>query len=448
MNPERDARNIAARHDDSSEASQHRTERGRPRTLPSNIPALERSSLTLPGAPERGTIHHLAWHHGARNGMDREELVLLGQRNAAILRQVGELKVSSVFIEGHDTSEGAESLVVPCELQQLAGYFPHKRVPHRISDYQALVLADVSIASATAFFYPEVSVHGADTHVDRIRNLSFQSKDETLRDAIVFHYREVLALEAIVRAFEGKAPEQRVAALIFGAAHVFNAVDIPHSVSPDQMPEVHKHEFEEWSLFHDTKNFQNASSAIERILSIRQARRLSMHIWSDALTSTEQSLILPKLKANPDFVDSADELRGRLLRSVADGPRKAEVLGAIEHLYETKSGPFSDITTRPRSGAALARVPGRYESLEICREKHPFTQLEMVRRASAIEWWAYSSIITDKGQLLALDKLQRNPGEPLDTFYGCLLRSTGSERVRKEVIRRHHEGIAPFAAIP
>jgi|694.fasta_scaffold79894_3 hypothetical protein len=214
------------------------------------------------------------------------------------------------------------------------------------------------------------------------------------------------------------------------------------------MPRVTKHEFQDWSLYDDTRRFQVASCPVEKILAIRSASRLLGYIWSPLLTSTEQLLILPKLKAEPDFIESADHLRASLLKFASDGPRKPEVISLIESMYKEKKGPFSDVVLRPRSGAALARVPGNFESIEIAREKHAFTQLEMLRRASRVEWWVYPTIITKKGQMMSLDKLELNPTQTEGQLFSFLLQTSGADKVREEVLRRHNEGIAPVTPKP
>lgn len=415
--------------------------------LKGRLPAIDRSYLTLAGDPCVGRIHHLAWHHDAANGMDREERIHFGERNAAILHQLKALGVRSVFIEGHDTGDKVTDLVEPKDLQRLASYFPNHRLPTRLSEYQAVILAEVSLGSATAYFYPDVSIHGADTR-SKIRDRSYRSNDPVLSEAIVYHYRESLALDAIISSFEGKPAEERVAALIFGANHVFDRTDIPESVSHLPLPEITKHTFEGWSIYQDTEKLMRSGSAVERILNIRFARRLLYYVWGPELTSTEQHLILPKLKVSPDFFDSPEQLRARLLRSVADGPRREEVEDTIERLYQQKSGPFSDLVPRPRSGAALKRVPGEFESGEIYDEKHPFTQLEMIRRASRVQWWAFGSIISSKGQLAALDKLIPENGATKESLVNDLLRRAGSKDVRAEIIRRHGESLAPFDQVP
>ena len=162
------------------------------------------------------------------------------------------------------------------------------------------------------------------------------------------------------------------------------------------------------------------------------------------MSSAEQLLILPKLKAEPDSAESPAQLFSQLLQKLADGPERAEVLSLMKSLYREKGGPFSDVALRPRSGAALARVWGESESAEICKEKHAFTQLEMVKRAFKVEWWAYSSIITRKGQLLSLEKLRVNPGQPAEELLSYLLQTSGAEKVRSEVLRRYEERHAPF----
>lgn len=418
---------------------------GRTTSLPSNLPSITRSYITLDGDPANGKVHHLAWHHDSRNGMDREELISFGQRNAAILRQLPLLAVSSVFLEGVDASEHGTQLAHDYDLERLAGYFPTRAIPRRLSDYQALALAGSSIGSSIAYFYPHVSLHGGDATHSKVRDLPLRFPDPELRDAVVFNFRETVALQAVLETFRTAPPERRVAAIVYGSRHVFNKDDLPLGLSEHEMPRITKHEFQDWSLFDDTRRFQLASCPIEKILAIRSATRLLGYIWSPLLTSTEQLLILPKLKAEPDFIGSAEQLRATLLRYASDGPRKPEVISLIESMYKEKKGPFSDVVLRPRSGAALARVPGEFESVEIAREKHAFTQLEMVRRASRVEWWAYATIITKKGQMMALDKLELNPTHTEDQLFSFLLQTSGDDKVREEVIRRQNEEIAPFS---
>lgn len=137
-----------------------------------------------------------------------------------------------------------------------------------------------------------------------------------------------------------------------------------------------------------------------------------------------------------------------LLRYASDGPRKPEVIALIESMDKGKKGPFSDLALRPRSGAALGRVPGEVQSVEIAREKHAFTQLEMVRRASRVDWWAYATIITKKGQMIALDKLEQSPTQTAAELLSYLLQTSGADQVREEVLRRHTEGVAPVTPKP
>lgn len=82
------------------------------------------------------------------------------------------------------------------------------------------------------------------------------------------------------------------------------------------------------------------------------------------------------------------------------------------------------------------------------REKHAFTQLEMVRRASRVDWWAYATIITKKGQMIALDKLEQSPTQTAEELLSYLLQTSGADQVREEVLRRHTEGVAPVTPKP
>jgi hypothetical protein len=125
------------------------------------------------------------------------------------------------------------------------------------------------------------------------------------------------------------------------------------------MPRVTKHEFQDWSLYDDTRRFQVASCPVEKILAIRSASRLLGYIWSPLLTSTEQLLILPKLKAEPDFIESADHLRASLLKFASDGPRKPEVISLIESMYKDEEGAVFRRSSPPAKWGCPGKSSGK-----------------------------------------------------------------------------------------
>ncbi len=393
--------------------------------------------------PGRGVVHHIGQFHLATGVNDYESHVIIGRHRAAVLRKLGCLPVSACFLEGEDQAYGAKYRREPDEYERflLRTLFPKRVIPNRLTDEQAIHLARGWMSEMLQYFYPALSLYGAEPNEERNAMEMRQGADEKLRMFHLFELRDRVAMECMSKYLGELHADRRQVAIIYGAGHSFFADESPGA--EHVYPSVVKYTFESILPNRKSRCFQAAASEDEQMRLLLSPGRISLQAWPAAKSIEVQLKLLPRLKASVDQSYNVEVLRDRLLAEMKDGGSRELLVAEIMQEYAKKEGPFSDLKRRSGWDYFREQVKGGDHSY-IENELHPYTQLELLRLVDSITVNVWLKLRTQTAQIEGLTKLSISLSASPKRTLDLMLTHASTEAVEERLLALFYTHSGPF----